>query len=59
MFSLQREKITTVYKLASVALSTLKMLALYLDTLIIGPKFCSMLSIQNELPLQQEFQNVA
>jgi len=31
----------------------LKMLGLYLDTLIIGNTFCSMLSILNELTLQK------
>jgi len=33
------------------------MLCLYLDTLIIGHKFCSMLSILNEITSQQELQN--
>ena len=36
----------------------LKMLHLYIDTFIIGNKFCGMLSILNELTLQKELQNV-
>jgi len=35
----------------------LKMLGLYLDTLIIGHKLCNMLRILNELTLQRELQN--
>ena len=34
-----------------------KMLGLYLDTLIIGHKCCSILIILNELTLQKELQN--
>jgi len=30
---------------------------LYLDTLIIGPKLCNMLSILNEITMQKELQN--
>ena len=36
---------------------TLKMLGLYLDTLIVGHKFCSMLSILNVVTSQKELQN--
>jgi len=36
----------------------LKMLGLYLYTLIIGQKSYNMLSILNKLPLQNELQNV-
>jgi len=35
----------------------LKMLGLYLYTLIIGHKSCNMLSILNKLTLQKELQN--
>ena len=35
----------------------LKMLGLYLYTLIIGQKSCNMLSILNKLTLQKELQN--
>jgi len=34
------------------------MLGLYLDTLTIGHKCCSMLSILNEITVQKELQNV-
>jgi len=33
------------------------MLGMYLDTLIIGHTFCSMLSILNKITLQMELQN--
>jgi len=48
---LWRDIVGRVYKLY------LKMLHLYLDTLIIGHKFCSMLIILNKLTLQKELQN--
>ena len=35
-----------------------KMPGLYLDILIIGHKFCSMLSILKEMTLQKEWQNI-
>jgi len=38
--------------------NSVKMLGLYRDTLLIGHRFCSMLSILNELTLQTELQNV-
>jgi len=38
--------------------SCLKMLGLYLYTLIIGHKSCNMLSILNKLRLQKKLQNV-
>ena len=38
--------------------SFLKMLGLYLYTLIIGHKSCNMLSILNKLTLQEELQNI-
>jgi len=36
----------------------LKMLALYLYTLIIGHKFCNVLSILNKFSLQKKLQNI-
>jgi len=36
----------------------LKMLGLYVDTLIIGHKLCSMLSTLDKLPLQKEWQSM-
>jgi len=40
------------------AKSLLKMLCLYLDTLLIGQQFCNMLNILNELTLQKGITNV-
>jgi len=37
--------------------SSVKLLDMYLDTLIIGHKLCNMLSILNDIPLQRELQN--
>jgi len=39
-------------------MNVLKMLGLYLYTLIIGHKSCNRLGIRNKLTLQKEFQNV-
>ena len=33
-------------------------LSFYLDTLIIGHQFCSMLGMPNEITLQKELQNI-
>jgi len=39
-------------------MQVLKMLCLYMLTLKIGHKFCSMLSILNEITLEKELQNI-
>ena len=44
--------------LFSTAVLRLKMLGLYLDTLIIGHKCCSIFSMLNKLPLQKELQTL-